>query len=100
MRGEVFVATAGTKTRPVVEISEPELDRPVIAHLTTVQRAIPTHVAVVDLELAGMERECWINVHAVEAIDRSRLGRPIGRLDSETLRAMSDALAIANGCWP
>lgn len=98
MRGEVFLATAGIKTRPVVEISEPELDRPLVAHLTTTERAIPTQIPVLDAVAAGVDRECWVNLYAIESIDRGRLGPPIGRLDSQTLWSLCGALEIALGC--
>jgi len=98
MRGDVFLATAGTKTRPVVEISEPELSRPLIAHLTTTQRRIPTQVPVGDISAAGVHRECWVNLYAIEVIDRYRLGPPIGRLDDETLRSLCPAVEAATGC--
>ncbi len=94
----MFLATAGTKTRPVVEISEPELARPLVAHLTTTERRIPTQVEVVDTGLAGVDRQCWVNLHAIEPIDRSRLGPSIGRLDEETLWSLCPALELATGC--
>ena len=98
MRGDVYLATAGTKTRPVVEVSEPELDRPLVAHLTTVERDLPTHVAVADLAAAGVDRTCWINTHAIEPIDRNQLGRRIGQIDDVTMWALCAAFAIATGC--
>lgn len=98
MRGDVFLATAGTKTRPVVEISEPELARPLIAHLTTTERQIPTQVGVTDPELAGVDRVCWVNLHAIESIDRVRLGPAIGQLDEDSLWRICSAIEIATGC--
>ncbi|MDH4280280.1 MAG: type II toxin-antitoxin system PemK/MazF family toxin [Acidimicrobiia bacterium] len=98
MRGEVYLATVGTKTRPVVEISAPLIDRPLVAHFTTIDRAVPTQVAVVDVAAAGVDRQCWINLLAIEPFDRNRLGPPIGRLDPETLWGLCGALAIATGC--
>lgn len=98
MRGDVYLATAGTKTRPVVEISEPELDRPLVAHLTTVDRDLPTQVAVIDIAAAGVDRTCWINMHAIEPIDRNRLGPRIGHIDDVTMWALCSALATATGC--
>lgn len=98
MRGDVFLATAGTKTRPVVEISEPELTRPLIAHLTTTDRRLPTQIEVIDLELAGVDRACWVNLYAIESIDRTRLGQPIGRLDNETLWRLCSGIQTATGC--
>ena len=98
MRGDVFLATAGTKTRPVVEISEPELARPLIAHLTTTERRLPTQVEVTDLVMAGVHRVCWVNLHAIESFDRNRLGAPIGRLDEEALRQLCSGIQAATGC--
>jgi len=98
MRGDVFVATAGTKTRPVVEISTPELSRPLIAHLTTTHRQVPTQIPVSDISAAGVNRECWVNLYAIETIDRYRLGPPIGRLDPETLHSLCAAIKAATGC--
>ena len=98
MRGDVYLATAGTKTRPVVEISEPELARPLVVHLTTVERDLPTQIEVVDLDAAGIDRTCWVNAHAIESIDRRDLDQPIGRLDDVTMWSLCSAIAVATGC--
>jgi mRNA-degrading endonuclease toxin of MazEF toxin-antitoxin module len=98
MRGDVYLATAGTKTQPVVEISGPLVSRPLVAHLTTIERRVPTQVEVHDVAAAGVDRTCWVNLMAIEPIDRDRLGPAIGHLDPETEWLLCDALAIATGC--
>ena len=79
------------KTRPCVVISPDELNRTVatviIAPMTTVRRGWPTRVGVAFQGKAGE-----IALDQLRAVDRSRLVRRLGKLDSETANAVLDTL--------
>ena len=77
------------KTRPCVVISPDELNRTVatvnVAPMTTVRRGWPTRVGVAFQGKAGE-----IALDQLRAVDRSRLVRRLGKLDSETANAVLD----------
>lgn len=79
------------KTRPCVVISPDELNRTVatviVAPMTTVRRGWPTRVGV-----AFQGKTGEIALDQLRAVDRSRLVRRLGKLDSETANAVLDTL--------
>ena len=86
--------TAGAetaKTRPCVVVSPNELNRSVstviIAPMTTVRRGWPTRVGIT---FQGKTGE--IALDQIRAVDKSRLVKRLGKLDSETANAVLDAL--------
>lgn len=79
------------KTRPCVVLSPNELNRAVatviIAPMTTVRRGWPTRVAV---EFQGKRGE--IALDQLRAVDKSRLVKRLGRLDTETAQEVLEVL--------
>ncbi len=79
------------KTRPCVVVSPHELNRAIatviIAPMTTVRRGWPTRVEV---RFQGKTGE--IALDQLRAVDKSRLGKRLGKLDSETADAVLDRL--------
>jgi len=82
--------TAGVetaKTRPCVVVSPDELNRAVatviIAPMTTTRRGWPTRV---EITFQGKTGE--IALDQIRAVDKSRLGKRLGKLDSETADAV------------
>ncbi|MBI3852345.1 MAG: type II toxin-antitoxin system PemK/MazF family toxin [Verrucomicrobia bacterium] len=79
------------KTRPCVIVSPDELNRAVatviIAPMTTVCRGWPTRVAI---KFQGKTGE--IALDQIRAVDKSRLVKRLGKLDSETKNAVLDTL--------
>lgn len=79
------------KTRPCVVVSPDELNRAVstviIAPMTTVQRGWPTRVAVT---FQGKTGE--IALDQIRAVDKIRLVKRLGKLDSATADAVIDTL--------
>jgi len=79
------------KTRPCVVVSPDELNRAVstviIAPMTTVGRGWPTRVEVF---FQGKTGE--IALDQIRAVDKSRLVKRLGRLDSTTADAVLDTL--------
>ena len=86
--------TAGVetaKTRPCVVVSPDELNRAVatviIAPMTTTRRGWPTRV---EITFQGKTGE--IALDQIRAVDKSRLGKRLGKLDSETADAVPATL--------
>lgn len=79
------------KTRPCVVVSPDELNRAVatviIAPMTTVRRHWPTRV---EIKFQGKIGE--IALDQIRAVDKSRLVKRLGKLDSETTDAVLDTL--------
>lgn len=79
------------KTRPCVVLSPNELNRAVatviIAPMTTVRRSWPTRVPV---EFQGKRGE--IALDQLRAVDKSRLVKRLGRLDTETAQEVLEVL--------
>ena len=79
------------KTRPCVVVSPDELNHSVatviIAPMTRVCRGWPTRIAV---KFQGKTGE--IALDQIRAVDKSRLVKRLGKLDSETADALLDTL--------
>jgi mRNA interferase MazF len=79
------------KTRPCVVVSPNELNRAVatviIAPMTTVRRGWPTRT---EINFQGKTGE--IALDQIRAVDKSRLGKRLGKLDSKTAAAVLDTL--------
>ena len=79
------------KTRPRAVVSPDELNRAVstviIAPMTTVQRGWPTRV---DVTFQGKTGE--IALDQIRAVDKSRLVKRLGKLDTKTANAVLDTL--------
>ena len=79
------------KTRPCVVVSPDELNRAVstviIAPMTTVLRGWPTRVAITFQAKTGE-----IALDKIRAVDKSRLVKRLGKLDSVTADAVLDTL--------
>ena len=79
------------KTRPCVIVSPDELNRAVatviIAPMTTVCRGWPTRV---EINFQGKTGE--IALDQIRAVDKSRLAKRLGKLDSATANAVLDTL--------
>ena len=80
-----------SKTRPCVIVSPDELNRAIataiIAPMTTVQRGWPTRVEV---SFQGKSGE--IALDQIRTVDKSRLVKRLGKLDSDTADAVLDTL--------
>ena len=79
------------KTRPCVVVSPDELNRAIatviIAPMTTVRRGWPTRIKV-----AFQGKSGEIALDQIRAVDKSRLVKQLGKLDSETAKSVLDAL--------
>ncbi len=79
------------KTRPCVVVSPDELNRAIatilIAPMTTVCRGWPTRV---EINFRGKNGE--IALDQIRAVDKSRIVKRLGKLDSQTASAILDTL--------
>ena len=79
------------KTRPCVVVSPDELNRAlatvIIAPMTSVQRGWPTRVAVT---FQGKTGE--VALDQIRTVDKARLVKRLGEMDSETAAAVLDTL--------
>ena len=91
VRLEPTTGAETAKTRPCVVVSPDELNRAVatviIAPMTTVCRHWPTRV---EIKFQGKVGE--IALDQIRAVDKSRLVKRLGKLDSETANAVLDTL--------
>lgn len=79
------------KTRPCVIVSPDELNRAVatviIAPMTTMRRGWPTRI-----EIKFQNKTGEIALDQIRAVDKSRLVKKLGKLDSATAEAVLDTL--------
>lgn len=92
------VANEQAGTRPCVVVSADRFNSLPIRHaiivpLTTRQRDLPHHVAVIDD--GGLDRPSWAMCEAVRALSTRRFQRLIGIASSDTV----DAIARRLGLW-
>ncbi len=97
--GEIWLADLGlaAKTRPVVIVSRQDSDPPrslvLYVPLTTQRRGSPYEVPLPRLPF--LDSESVANVQGLGSLPTVRLERRIGRLSSEVMEHLKDALAFA-----
>lgn len=88
------------KRRPVLVVSRSEaiavLHTVLVAPITSTIRGLPSEVLVGMAE--GLKHESAVNLDHIQTIERAHLSRYLGRLDSEKMRAVCRAIAVATGC--
>jgi mRNA interferase MazF len=88
------------KTRPVVVLSRPEvidlLHTVMVAPVTSTLRGAPSEVLVGVAE--GLKHSWAVNLDHVQTVEKARLSGYVGSLNSEKMRAVCRALAIAVAC--
>lgn len=100
-RGEVWIAAAGRKRRPVVVLTRSEvLDvraLVTVAEISTSVRGLAVEVEV-DHDAVGLDRACVINCDGLHTVAQSMLTTRIGEVDKSTLRQVCSAVSYALGC--
>ncbi|TGL76017.1 type II toxin-antitoxin system PemK/MazF family toxin [Leptospira yasudae] len=75
------------KSRPCVIISPNEMNKTIgtiiIAPMTTKSRSYPTRV-----ELTFQGKKGWIVLDQIRTVDKARLAKKLGRIDSKTVNKM------------
>ena len=101
-RGEIwhFTFNHPDKQRPVLILTRQEviglLHTVMVAPITSTIRGAPSEV-IVGIE-AGLKHDSAINLDHVQTVPKSRLGRYVGAVDRDKMKAVCRALAIATGC--
>ncbi len=99
-RGEVWLAEAGRKVRPVVVLTRDEVidirSRVTVAEVTTSIRGLVVEVPI-DAEI-GLDRPSVVNCDGIYTVPRRALTRRVSRLDEDTMRHVCWALNRALGC--
>lgn len=100
-RGEIWLAEAGRKRRPVLVVTRPEVidvrELVTVVEVSTSIRAIAAEVAF-DHAAAGLDRPSVINCDGLHTVTRSALTTYVGQVDDGTMTRVCEAIAYALGC--
>lgn len=100
-RGEVWLAEAGRKRRPVLVLTRSEvLDVRALVTVAEISTAARGLAAEVELDHAqvGLDRASVVNCDGLHTIARSMLTTQVGEVDDHTLRQVCAAVSYALGC--
>lgn len=100
-RGDVWLAEAGSKTRPVVILTRTEVidvrELVTVAEITTSVRGLASEVEF-NHTSAGLEKTSVINCDGIQTIRQSSLTRRIGAVPASTMDDVCWAVGYALGC--
>jgi mRNA-degrading endonuclease toxin of MazEF toxin-antitoxin module len=100
-RGEVWLAEAGRKRRPVLVLTRSEvLDvraLVTVAEISTSARGLAAEVAI-DHQSVGLDRASVVNCDGLHTVAQSTLTQLVGDVDDATLDRVCAALSYALGC--
>jgi mRNA interferase MazF len=101
IRGEVWLAEAGRKRRPVLVLTRTEVldvrELVTVAEITTTIRGIGAEVRL-DHRTAGLERESAVNCDGLHTLPQASLIKRVGELDHPMMERVCAALTYALGC--
>ena len=101
IRGEVWLAEAGRKRRPVLVLTRSEvLDvraLVTVAEITTSIRGLAAEVLINHLEI-GLHEESAINCDGLHTVTQASLTTLVGTLTEDTMQRVCTALSYALGC--
>lgn len=100
-RGEIWLAEAGRKTRPVLVLTRSEVigvrQLVTVAEVTTSIRGISVEVAL-DSASAGLDEMSVVNCDGIHTIKRSSLTQRVGAVGDATMTEVCRAVGSAMGC--
>ncbi|MEQ8716909.1 MAG: type II toxin-antitoxin system PemK/MazF family toxin [Acidimicrobiales bacterium] len=100
-RGEVWLAEAGRKRRPVLVLTRPEVldvrTLVTVAEITTTIRGLAVEVGI-DHRAMGLERYSVVNCDGLHTLAKSMLTRRVGDVDDDTMGRVCSALSYALSC--
>lgn len=100
-RGEIWLAEAGRKRRPVLVLTRPEVidvrALVTVAEITASSRNIAAEVEF-DHEEAGLDRPSVINCDGLHTITKASLTTQAGSVDEATMERVCSAVGYALGC--
>jgi len=89
-RGEVWLAQAGRKRRPVLVLTRSEvLDARSLVTVAEVE---------LDHEVIGLERDSVVNCDGLHTIAQAALTQLVGTVDEPTMERVCCAVRYAHGC--
>jgi mRNA-degrading endonuclease toxin of MazEF toxin-antitoxin module len=101
IRGEIWLASVGRKSRPVLVLTRSEvLDvraLVTVAEITTSIRGLAVEVAV-DSDI-GLKRPSVINCDGLHTIAQSSLTKRVGVMNETSMRKVCTAVTYALGCF-
>jgi mRNA interferase MazF len=99
-RGEVWLAEAGGKPRPVLVLTRDEVidvrTHITIAEVTSSIRGLASEVPID--EGAGLDHPSVINCDSLNTLTQRSLTRRLGAVDEDTLRQVCWAVSFSLGC--
>lgn len=100
-RGEVWIAEAGRKRRPVLVLTRPDVidvrRLVTVAEITTQIRGLAAEVPIVSEEI-GLDQPSVVNCDGLHTIRQSTMTRRVGSLPADTMRQVCWAVTYALGC--
>jgi mRNA interferase MazF len=66
----------------------------VVVPMTSLARALPTHVLVAARQGTGLSRQSWAKVDDVKSVSTERLKEHLGEVDHATLGRVEEALRL------
>lgn len=100
-RGEVWLAEAGRKRRPVLVLTRPEVidvrELVTVAEITSTTRGLAVEVSV-PTDVGLTQPDSAINCDGLHTLRKSILTSFVGVVDDETMHAVCQATSYALGC--
>ena len=100
-RGEVWLATVGRKSRPVVVLTRSEVldvrSLVTVAEITTTVRGLAVEVAI-DGDGSGLAAPSAINCDGIHTVAQSSLTERVGVVDDASMRLVCASVTYALGC--
>ncbi len=100
-RGELWLAEAGHKKRPVLLLTRSEVldarSLVTVAEVTTSIRGLAAEVDIGHLEV-GLDRPSVVNCDDLHTVPQASLTGPLGRVGDDVMRRVCSALTYALGC--
>lgn len=100
-RGEIWLAEAGRKRRPVLVVTRPEVidvrELVTVAEVSTSIRGIAAEVDF-DHAASGLDRPSVINCDGLHTLTKSALTTYVGQVDDDTMAQVCAAIAYALAC--
>lgn len=100
-RGEIWLAEAGRKRRPVLVLTRTEVIEVralvTVAEITTSIRGITVEVDL-DGEETGLERRSVVNCDGLHTITKTSLTTCVGSVSEQTMERVCAAVGYALGC--
>lgn len=100
-RGELWLAGAGRKRRPVLLLTRSEVldarSLVTVAEVTTSIRGLAAEVDI-DPSEVGLDRPSVINCDGLHTVAQASLTGPVGRVGDDIMRKFCSAVSYAVGC--